>query len=156
MKKTITLILLLLSIFNNKSIAQRGNPNRQNNAVKVHQKNHQKRVVVVKNRNVHPRMVVRSKYRPKSVIVYHPFWAPKRNYNRRWVYFPGYNFYWDNWRQMYVYRNNAMWIYNSNPPQVVVNVNLETEKHFELKEEDDDIDDVYSINNVHQTEYKLK
>jgi hypothetical protein len=33
-------------------------------------------------------------------------------------------------------------------------VTIENEKHYELKETDDDIDDVYSTNDNHQKEYK--
>lgn len=99
-------------------------------------------------------VVVRSPYRPNTIVVYHPHWGPKRNYNRRWVYFPRHNFYWDNWRQLYVYKNGAVWITNTTRPPVVANVNIENEKHYELKETEDDLDDVYSTNPSHQTEYK--
>lgn len=99
-------------------------------------------------------VVRRSIYRPEKVVVYRPFWAPRRAYNRRWVYFPRHNFYWDNWRQVYVYRNATVWIYNAAPPATVENVNIENEKHYELKADEDDIDDVYQSNDAHKTDYK--
>ena len=140
---TFGLILLLTSI----SFAQKGRGNRKgqpHNGI-----NHQAKM------NHHNKVVGRrSVYRPKTVVVYHPGWAPKRNYNRRWVYFPRHNFYWDNWRQVYVYRNANIWVSNPTPPPIIVNVNIENEKHYELKEDDDDTDDVYKTNETHTTEYK--
>jgi hypothetical protein len=100
------------------------------------------------------RIVVRSKFRPVNVVVYHPHWRPNYEYHRRWVYFPRYNFYWDNWRQGYYYRNGPVWIFNTTPPPVIVNVKIENEKNYELKEQDDDVDDVYKTNDNHQQEFK--
>jgi hypothetical protein len=117
--------------------------------------NHRNRGGVVIQNNRHPnKVIVRSVYRPNRIIVYHPYWGMKRNFNRRWVYFPRYNFYWDNWRNCYVYRNGNVWITNTVPPPVIVNINIDNEKHYELKEHDDDEDDVYKSNDTHQTEYK--
>ncbi len=96
----------------------------------------------------------RSHYRPAKIIVYHPGWRKNYSYNRRWVYFPKHNFYWDNWRNHYMFWNGTIWLSQTTPPPVIVNVNLATEKHYELKEIDDDVDDVYSSNNDHKTEYK--
>ena len=115
---------------------------------------HAKAKVAVVHHHPNGKVVVRSHYRPKKMIVFHPVWGPKRSYNRRWVYFPRHNFYWDNWRQVYVYRSGNVWIYKPTPPPVVVNINIESEKHYELKENEDDIDDVYNTNDSHQTEYK--
>lgn len=145
MKISVLVCLLFTSVF---GYSQRGGHHGGNGHAKViknGQHRHHKKVVIV-----------RSKYRPAKVVVYHPHWCPKRVYNRRWVYFPRYNFYWDNWRNMYVYRNNNVWIVNQTPPPVIVNVNIENEKHYELKETEDDIDDVYSTNGSHQTEYKAE
>jgi hypothetical protein len=105
---------------------------------------HNKKVVVVK----------RSKYRPAKVVVYHPVWRPHFAYNRRWVYFPKYNLYWDNWRNHYVFWNGSIWLSQATAPPVIVNVNLEKEKHQELKEEQDDVDDIYKDNNQHKEEIK--
>lgn len=103
----------------------------------------------------HGKVVVKkSIYRPAKVVVYHPHWCPKRAYNRRWVYFPRHNFYWDNWRNHYVFWNGTVWINNPSPPPAVVNINIENEKHYELKDNEDDEDDVYKTNDSHKTEYK--
>lgn len=109
-----------------------------------------------KGHHHHPgkRVVKRSIYRPAKLIVYHPHWCKKRAYNRRWVYFPKYNFYWDNWRNHYVFMSGAVWVTNPAPPPVVVNINIENEKHYELKDDDDDTDDVYQGNDSHKSEYK--
>ena len=112
------------------------------------------KVVVKNNRHHRNRVVVRSPYRPAKIVVYHPHWRPNYEYHRRWVYFPRYNFYWDNWRQGYCYRSGAVWTFNATPPAMIVNVNLEKEPNYELKEDDDDIDDVYRTNETHIQEFK--
>jgi hypothetical protein len=96
----------------------------------------------------------RSIYRPHKVIVYHPYWRPKYAYNRRWVYFPKYNLYWDNWRNHYVFWNGTIWLSQATAPPVIVNVNLENEKNVELKEDEDDVDDVYKDNTKHKEDVK--
>jgi len=99
-------------------------------------------------------VVVRSVYRPaRRIRVYHPAWRPAYAYHRRWVYFPRYNFYWDNWRRGYYYKSGPVWVFNATPPPAVINVNLQTEKNYELNQNDDDVDDIYSSNNSHQTQY---
>lgn len=108
--------------------------------------------VVVKNHPRGNRVIVRSAYRPAKIVVYHPHWRPNYGYHRRWVYFPRHNFYWDNWRQGYCYMNGPVWVFNASPPPIVVNVNLADEKNYELKEEQDDVDDVYK--NPNPTELK--
>lgn len=102
------------------------------------------------------RMVVYgpSPFRPKGVLVFHPVWGPKFVYYRRWIYWPGYNFYWDNWRNSYFFWNGAMWVASVQPPPAVINVNIQNVKHYEMKETEDDIDDVYKSNSSHQKEYK--
>ncbi len=103
----------------------------------------------------HAKVVVkRSPYRPAKVVVYHPYWRPKYAYNRRWVFFPRYNFYWDNWRNHYVFYNGGVWVSQPTAPAVIVNVNLENEKNVELKEDEDDVDDVYQNNTKHKEEIK--
>ena len=109
-----------------------------------HKHHANKKVVVVK----------RSPFRPNKVVVYHPHWHPKYAYNRRWVYFPKYNIYWDNWRNHYRFWNGTIWLTQATAPPVIVNVNLETEKKYELKEDEDDNDDIDKSNDTHKTEYK--
>lgn len=109
----------------------------------AHHPHHHKKVVVK-----------RSPFRPAKLVVYHPYWGPKRAIHRRWVYFPKYNIYWDNWRNHYVFWNGTIWYSQPTPPPVIVNINLDNEKHHELKEDDDDTDDVYKSNDTHKTEYK--
>jgi hypothetical protein len=103
----------------------------------------------------HGKVVVRrSPYRPHKIVVYHPVWRPAYGYNRRWVFFPKYNLYWDNWRNHYYFYNGNAWISQPTAPPVIVNVNLEKEKHYELKESDDDKDAINEENESHRTEYK--
>lgn len=145
-KNTIILVVVGLIFSSYAGIAQHkghGNHNgRNHNKIVVHEK---------RNGN---RIVVRSKYRPNKIVVFHPHWGIKRNFNHRWVYFPRHNFYWDNWRNCYVYRNGNVWLTNTTPPSTVININIDNEKHYELKENEDDVDDVYSTNEEHQKEYK--
>jgi hypothetical protein len=99
-------------------------------------------------------VVKRSPYRPHKVVVFHPNWRPHYAYHRRWVFFPRYNLYWDNWRNQYVFWNGAIWLSQAARPPVIVNVDLEKEKSTELKEDEDDIDDVYKSNEQHKKENK--
>lgn len=107
-------------------------------------RHHGGKVIVVKG----------SPFRPAKIVVWHPGWGPRHSFVRRWVFFPRYNFYWDNWRNMYVYRNGTVWVTNTNPPPTTVNVNIINEKHYELKENEDDVDDVYNNNESHTKDYK--
>ncbi len=111
--------------------------------------------VIVKNKP-HRRVVVRSRYRPSKLLVFHPYWAPQKAYNRRWIFFPKLNLYWDNWRQMYAYKNGTIWIMNATLPSYIENKNILDEKSYELKELEDEVDDVYEINDLHKTEYKIE
>jgi hypothetical protein len=97
-------------------------------------------------------VVKRSAYRPAKVVVFHPVWRPKHAYYRRWVFFPKYNLYWDNWRNHYVFLNGPVWVSQAAAPPIIVNVNLENEKSKELKEEEDDVDDIYKDNSAHKAE----
>jgi hypothetical protein len=106
---------------------------------------------VVRNRVV----VKRSIYHPSRVVVYHPHWHRNYSYNRRWVYFPRYNFYWDNWRNQYLYWNGNVWYNQTQTPPIIINVNLEKEKHVELKKDEDDVDDIYKTNEKHKNENKV-
>lgn len=100
------------------------------------------------------KVIKKSIYRPAKVVVFHPHWGPKRVCHRRWVYFPKYNLYWDNWRNHFVFWNGTIWVSQVNRPAVIVNVNLDNEKQYEMKEDDDDTDDIYKGNDNHKTEYK--
>jgi len=149
--KTLFILFSFIILSSHAVLAQRGRGGHQGGGQP------REKVKVVSGRAHHHNnrvVVVRSKYRPHRMVVYHPIWAPKRAYNRRWVYFPRYNFYWDNWRQGYYYRNNDVWIFNVTPPPAVININIENEKQYELKESEDDTDDVYQLNENHKTEYK--
>jgi hypothetical protein len=97
-------------------------------------------------------VVHRSQYRPVRMGVYHPVWGPQFAYNRRWVYFPQRNLYWDNWRNNYVFWNGAVWISQPAPPAGVIIIDLHKEPKKELKETDDDVDDIYINNEQHKTE----
>ena len=129
MKKIASLLVLtvfLLSL-NFDAVAQNRN----------HQKKHRsagKRVVVYKH----------SRYRPhRRVKVFHPYWNPGFAYKRRWIFFPKYNIYWDNWRNQYVFLNNNVWVMQAATPPVIMNINLDKEEHQELSEDKDDIDEIY-------------
>ncbi len=139
------LFLITFTILANQLQAQRGHGAGHSAAkTKVFLKNHPNR-----------RVVVRSRHRPSKVVVFHPYWAPKKAYNRRWIFFPKHNLYWDNWRQMYVYKNGGVWVSNATLPSNIVNLKIDDEKSYELNEPEDELDDVYESNSVHQTEYKL-
>ncbi len=99
-------------------------------------------------------VIRRSVYRPNKIVVFHPGWHAKHSFYRRWVYFPKYNFYWDNWRNHYMCWNGTIWVTQVAAPATVVNVDLATEKQYELKEADDDNDDIATANETHKTEYK--
>lgn len=133
--------------------AQKGRGHGQGNH--PHGQAKRNKVMVKQNNASHnQRVFVRSPYRPAKIVVYHPHWRPNYGYHRRWVYFPHYNLYWDNWRQGYYYMNGPVWVFNATPPPVIVNVNLDKETNYELKENEDDIDDVYKTNSDHQKEFK--
>lgn len=140
--KTVKLIALTIVMLINTSVILAQKKGHRGGGRHPHRgKNH---VVVVK----------RSNYRPHKVVVYHPHWRPKYAYNRRWVFFPKYNLYWDNWRNHYVFYNGTVWLSQPTAPPVIVNVNLENEKNVELKEDEDDVDDVYNSNTKHKEEIK--
>jgi hypothetical protein len=140
------LIALVLVLSGKISFAQRGGHGHGHGGHPGHHPHAGKKVVVVK----------RSVYRPAKVVVFHPVWRPKYAYNRRWVYFPKYNLYWDNWRNHYYFYNGTVWVSQAAVPPVIVNVNLENEKQYELKENEDDADDIAASNEQHKTEYTYK
>lgn len=140
--KTLKLILLLgFLTLSTIGLAQRGHGHPKNGHPKH---GHNKKVVVVK----------RSHYHPHRVVVYHPHWRPAYSCQRRWVYFPNRNMYWDNWRNHYVFYNGTVWVSQANVPTTIVNINLEKERTVELKDTDDDIDDIYASNDQHKVDYK--
>ncbi len=136
--KLLSILILIFTTLGGYSQKAKGHHGHHHN--KHH---HGKKVVVVK----------RSPYRTKKVVFY-PAWRPKYAYHRRWVYFPKYNLYFDNWRNHYMFWNGAIWVSQATAPPVIVNVNLENEKHQELKEDADDVDDVYKDNSSHKEEIK--
>lgn len=99
-----------------------------------------KRVVVVKH----------SRFRPKRISVFRPAWHPRLTCQRRWVYFPRYNFYWDNWRNRYMVYSGTVWVSQSKAPESATNVNLAEEKYYELEEAEDDNDEIAMANSRHK------
>lgn len=51
-----------------------------------------------------------------------------------------------------MYWNGTIWISQPHRPSVIEDVELEKEKHHELKEEEDKVDDIYKSNKEHQKE----
>lgn len=124
----------------------------QKNLVVVKKGNHGKHHHHGNNKNVI--VVHKSNFRPAVVHVYHPIWAPHKSMNRRWVYFPKHQCYWDNWRNVYYYKNKNYWISSVSKPIFIINVDLAKEKQFELKEVDDDDDTIFNSNEKHVIEYQ--
>lgn len=113
--------------------------------------------VVVKeshpNRNV---VVVRKKHQLFGrMVAYHPYWSPRVSFNHRWIYFPRYNFYWDNLRNVYVIKTGTVWVASKAKPKEVKGVNLTSEKKVELSEACDSQDSIQDKNAEHQTAYKV-
>lgn len=73
-------------------------------------------------------------------MVYHPHRAPQKVFYRRWVYFPAYNLYWDNVRELYVYRKGTAWVKSVAVLAFVINVDLGTAKHEGLPEKSDNLE----------------
>lgn len=109
-----------------------------------HGRHRGKRVVVVKH----------SRYRPRRVTVFRPAWHPQWACQRRWVYFPRHNFYWDNWRSHYMVYSGSVWVSQSGAPTSAGKLNLADEKYYELNEADDDNDEIAVANNEHREKYK--
>jgi hypothetical protein len=141
MKRIVKLIIVLVFLaLSSKVAAQRGHPHGRPYRYHARAKN----VVVVK----------RSPYRPAKVVVFHPVWRPKYSYYHRWIFFPRYNLYWDNWRNHYVFWNGTVWLSQPTPPPAIVNVDLDKEKSQELNESNDDTDDIYNYNSAHKEQTK--
>jgi len=118
----------------------------QNKEQDVRVRNPNRKVVVIKKRH--------NLFRRK--VVYHPFWGPRVTFTRRWVYFPRYNFYWDNFRNVYVIRTGAVWVTSTNTPQEVENVDLSKEKNIELSKDNDSKDSIQVKNEDHQKVYRVE
>lgn len=86
---------------------------------------------------------------------YHPRWCPHHDFERRWVYFPRYNMYWDNYREVYVYNSYGRWITNPEPPRIALNINLSSERFVELGIDLDARNDVFELNSRHRIVFKL-
>lgn len=137
-------IFAIIMLFVSVSFAQRGHHGHGGYGGHGHYNHHHnhypRRNVVIVER---PRRVYRSPYRPNRVVVYPPVWNPGYTCYRRWVFFPRYNLYWDNWRGMYVYPSGNVWISNPMLPPALININIQNEQHYELQENADDIDEIY-------------
>lgn len=114
------------------------------------------KVVKVKSNPHHKAVVVKNKNGKVKRVVYRPHWAPKRTYHHRWVYFPRHNFYWDNVKRVYVYRNGVKWVALATLPAAYAKVNLENEKSVELTTVDDSTETVYDKNEQHIKELKVE
>lgn len=138
-----TIFLLTLTLLLNVAAAQRARGQHHHGKgrpVKVVHHHPNKKVV-----EVH-----RSPYRPRHVVVYHPAWGPNYAYQRRWVFFPRRNLYWDNWRNHWVYFNGTVWISQPACPPGVKEQEVRNDRQRELSEENDDVDDIYKNNSTHQ------
>lgn len=129
MKRVILICLLLVSFMTISTTVT---------AQKGHKKHHQ-----THHKKHHQSHVYRSKHRPVTIVVYHPHWSPKKDFHRRWVYFPTHKIYWDNWRQAYYYHNGKSWISTKTLPSHHAALKLENENHYELDESQDEDDEVY-------------
>ncbi len=118
----------------------------------------QNKVVVAKEKHPRNKVVVvkGNKHHIGKVKVYHPHWAPRANFKHRWVYFPRHNFYWDNFRNVYVIRTGTIWVTSKTTPKEIENIDLSKEKSIELSEEYDTQEAIQDKNEEHQTEYKVK
>jgi hypothetical protein len=147
MKNTSFTIILLLCTF---QLIQFDSLAQMKKVVIVKQTNHPKH-----HKNNHVKVIKKSKFRPVKSSVFHPHWAKNKNFNRRWVYFPKYNCYWDNWRNVYFYKEKSKWLYSSTTPAVLIQIELEKEKYYELKDTEDEIDEIYINNETHSSEYNM-
>ncbi len=99
-------------------------------------------------------VVVHERRHGKEARYYRPQWNPRHDFERRWVYFPRYNMYWDNYRGVYVYNTNGRWESYQEPPRAAIRVNLALEKFVELGFEFDSRSDAFSLNVRHRTVYR--
>ena len=85
----------------------------------------------------------------RRVVTYHPVWSPTVVYERRWVFCPRYNFYWDNYNNVYVYRSGGIWITSYEHP---VYVDLSRQRYYEIQD-GDAIDVIHRHNRTHMRLY---
>lgn len=130
--KSVIILLLFVFATHSESIAQKGGVKKGH----PHHKNHPK------------------KHHRGKVVVYKPMWGPSAGYGRRWVYFPRYNSYFDNRRNMWVHLSGPKWIATSAVPPIMVNVNLSNEKKYELDEDADENENAENSNKDHVEKYK--
>jgi hypothetical protein len=123
-----------------------GNAESQNVRRERQQKSHNREVVAVRKWH----------HRGHKVVIFHPVWGPRLAYHHRWVYFPRYNFYWDNVRRVYVYRSNNVWIVNETVPACAIKVDLNAEQKVELPDQADDNDSIQDQNSEHVSLYKAQ
>lgn len=109
--------------------------------------------LVVKERRHDKVVVVKNRHR---AVVYHPRWAPRVRFYHRWVFFPRYNFYWDNFHSVFVIRTGAVWVTSTTTPKEVENVDLSKAKKVELSEENDAKDSIQDKNDDHQKTYRAE
>jgi hypothetical protein len=144
-------LLAFCFLFGNTNINAQHRIKNNYNGNKAHSNQNYKR----DGNNNNPGFLKPSNYRPSIRVNYRPSWSHHTIYRRRWIYFPKYNFYYDNWRQMYYYQNNTQWYMNINLPTALLNINIENENHFPLHEDEDDIDEIYRNNKQHnETNYR--
>ncbi len=136
-KITVLLVIVFSLIAFNKSASSQGNRNNERRS--------NGKVVVVKNKKHHFR----------KARVYHPHWAPRVRFRHRWVYFLRYNFCWDNFRNVYVYRTGTIWVTSTNAPQEAEKVDLSLVKKVELNENNDSKDAIQNNNDEHKSVYKV-
>jgi hypothetical protein len=138
-------LLTFCYVFGITNIYAQGRPKKYEKGTREYNIKNSKRAENINNHNNRNP----SNYRPYIRLNYRPAWSHHTRYRRRWIYFPKYNFYYDNWRQMYYYQNNTQWYMNVNLPTALININIEKENHFPLHEDEDDIDEIYKYNKHH-------
>jgi len=117
----------------------------------------QNKVVVVREKHANRKVVVTKKRHGlfSKRVTYHPVWAPKVSFTNRWVYFPRFNFYWDNYLNVYVIRAGSVWVTTATAPMEVKKVDLSNEKMVELSQENDSQESIQNKNDEHRIVYKV-
>lgn len=100
--------------------------------------------------------VVRKKPPVKKTKIYHPAWGPKFTFRNRWLYFPRYNFYWDNVQNVYIIKRGNAWVVLNSKPKEVEKVDLVTERIVELNDEENKTDAIQEKNSEHKAKYKVQ
>ena len=105
----------------------------------------------------HPRNNVKNiKSRTKLGIkrIYHPAWGPRLTFRNRWIYFPLYDVYWDNVRNVYIIKRGNKWVTLNTKPKEIEKVDLLKERIVELKDEENKTDVIQEKNAEHKEKYK--